>query len=262
MRKLLTRISVSTTVYFGCVTIAAACGCSSSTEFSMTMDPAETTMTAVATYYSYPQCDSSIEAVITAPDGTTAYASDSNLGSYGQQLTATAQYTIGTQDGTYSGVGHYYWNDNSTNTSGQFPDQTQVTNAPPFVQFQSTAVTGSPMDRLNGSATFTVGVLTSLNCPVGDVKVTATIGHPNTMDIQIQNSPPPDGNGALAGDTGIGVHSMGLGQSHQFTYAIKTGMNNQVGPASGQVTANWNAYPCNPIPPASGVMTQQPFNVN
>jgi hypothetical protein len=266
MKNLMTHVCISAIVYSGCATIAAACGCSSSTGFSITMDPNETTVTAQATYYADPNCDADIQAVITAPNGTTASAFDATGGGFvGQYLTATAQYTIGAQDGTYSGVGHYNWYDNSTLTSGSWPDRTGQVQASPFVQIISTAL--SPANPPNptvlryqeGSATFTVSAITSVNC-TGTVTMSANITHPNMMGIQIYNPATPDGDGAPSGDTASGTHPYLRGESHDFTFPIRTSMSNQV-LGDGNATAYFSSYPCTPIPPPSGHSTSQAFRV-
>jgi hypothetical protein len=250
MRKLITHLFVSAIAYCGWATIAAACGCSGATGFSMTVDANETTVTAVATYYSYPNCDASIEAVVTAPDSTTASAWDSTgPGGVGQQLTATAQYTVGAQDGTYYGVGHYDYCDNSTSTCGSWPDQNQVQTVAKFVKLTNTTETKTSMHFQNDSVGFTVSVFASNNCG-GQIQVANGLSGLNGDFSNITNTPDM---GVAGNAVAYSTKTIAGGGTQNYNFTVATGAGN-TGTGTMVMGGYLNSIPngCTPLGPDSG----------
>src|SRR5438046_1871702 len=102
--KLLSHLAITAAVCLAYPGIASACSCAGhTTGFSMSQN--DVNVLGTATMSLSADCEGFVFADITAPDNTTA----GNSAYVEGEASTTATIAIGTLDGTFSGVGHYNW---------------------------------------------------------------------------------------------------------------------------------------------------------
>ena len=228
--KLLSHLAITAVVCLAYPGIASACTCAGhSTSFAMSAD--DLNVIATATMSLSADCEGTVIANITAPDNTEAGASNYVEG----EVSATATKAIGTLDGTYSGVGSYFW-DNIPGGgvgSGSYPSIPAQQNVPKFIQVYNSSQSEMSIARAGGYSTFTGYVKLSDNCS-------------GSFSMRTDSYPPAGFRGGVCFPTqscptyaqfqvSNTVTQQGGGTS--FTFGIVSDPNNDVGGGNLVVTA-------------------------
>jgi len=225
IKRFLLNFLVAIALYIGLPGIAAACGtCSNSTSsFSpgQTSDSVYTSATLALGYF----CDGYVEAVVTAPNGTSDFEETDPTICNCSDLYVSASVLKGTQDGTFYNQANY-----SSGDLGSF-SRTAQQNVAPWIQLYNTSSPASDIPRQSGFRDFTVYVRLSDNCSGSFSSNTRADGPANYLG-GVCYGVCPNYSSSMNSDT----HSQ-TGGSWSWNFGIVTDPQNTVGGGGLQMTA-------------------------